>query len=162
AEELHVLDFDGVPPADLAADPRDHIRMARAVEPRARVLEIDPLERGREPVRIALAPDLAVGDDVEAGIFLGAYRGQRRCVLRGAVREAEEHRVLPSLVRHRLPRWDDENIPRAPRKGHAADLAAPVAFDRAVDRRVGGAVDLSLEPRWQPLNEGRDRRHRIP
>jgi hypothetical protein len=33
-------------------------------------------------VRVALAPDLAVGDDVEAGILLGSNRDQGRIILR--------------------------------------------------------------------------------
>ncbi len=48
----------------------------------AGVVEVDALERGREAVRVALAPDLAVADDVEAGVFLRADRDQRRVVLR--------------------------------------------------------------------------------
>ena len=44
--------------------------MARAVERGARVVDVDALERGGEAVGVALAPDLAVGDDVEAGLLL--------------------------------------------------------------------------------------------
>ena len=64
-------------------------------------------------------------------------------------------------MRHRQPRRDDEDVARTPRERQTADLAAPVPFDRAVDRRVGGSVGLSGEPRRQPLNERRNRRHRI-
>ena len=46
------------------------------------ILQIDAFERGRETVGVALAPDLAVGDDVDAGRFLRADREQRRIVLR--------------------------------------------------------------------------------
>ena len=54
---------------------------------RARVVEVDALERGGEAVGVALAADLAVGDDVEAGLLLRADGEQRRVVLRlGEVR----------------------------------------------------------------------------
>ena len=55
--------------------------MARAVERGSRVVEVDAVERGREAVRVALAPDLAVADDIEAGLLLGADRDDRRVVL---------------------------------------------------------------------------------
>src|SRR6185436_8780131 len=49
---------------------------------RARIVEIDSLERGRETVRVTLAADFPVGDDVEAGLFLHADGQYRRVVLR--------------------------------------------------------------------------------
>src|SRR5205809_5050690 len=81
---------------------------------------------------------------------------QTERLLRGAVREAEQHGVLPGLVRHRQPRRDDEDVARTPRERQTADLAAPVPFDRAVDRRVGGSVGISGESRRLPLNERRN------
>jgi hypothetical protein len=56
--------------------------MARPIEGRAGVVDVDALERGGEAVRVALAPDLSVGDDVESRVLLGADREQRRGVLR--------------------------------------------------------------------------------
>jgi hypothetical protein len=47
-----------------------------------RVVEIDPREGGRKAVRIALAADLAVGDDVDPGALHVADREPRRIVLR--------------------------------------------------------------------------------
>jgi len=44
--------------------------MAAAVERGTGIVEIDALEFGREPVRIAFAPYLAIGDDVEARALL--------------------------------------------------------------------------------------------
>ena len=41
-----------------------------------------PVQRGREPVRVTLPADLAVGDDVQAGILLGADSQQRGVPLR--------------------------------------------------------------------------------
>src|SRR5688572_922630 len=56
--------------------------MPRAVERGARIVNVHALERGGEPVRVALATDLAVGDDVEARVFLGLDGEQRGVVLR--------------------------------------------------------------------------------
>src|ERR1700690_3031945 len=64
------------------AAPRHRIRVAAAIERRARVGEIDAVERGREPIRVALAPDLAIADDVEARGLLHPDRDERRVVLR--------------------------------------------------------------------------------
>ena len=55
--------------------------MAAAAEHRAGVLEIDALQRGGEAVRVALAANLAVGDDVQAGAFLIANGEQGGVVL---------------------------------------------------------------------------------
>ena len=63
-------------------DARHRIRMTAAIERRAGVVEIHAFERGGETVRITLAADLAVGDDVEAGLFLRADGEQRGVVLR--------------------------------------------------------------------------------
>src|SRR5438309_3206930 len=52
--------------------------MARAVERAPRMIEIDAFERGGEAVGIAFAPDLAVGDDVEAGPLLRPDRKSTR------------------------------------------------------------------------------------
>ena len=46
------------------------------------IVDVDAFERGGEAVGIALAPHLAVGDDVEAGAFLVADGEQRGVVLR--------------------------------------------------------------------------------
>src|SRR2546422_3750339 len=56
--------------------------MARAVERSAGMVDIDAFERGGEAVGIAFAPDLAVGDDVEAGPLLRPDGEQRGVVLR--------------------------------------------------------------------------------
>ena len=67
AQEPYVLHFDRAPAPDRAHDARHRIGMARAVERGARIVDVDALERRGEPVRIALAADLAVGDRVDAG-----------------------------------------------------------------------------------------------
>src|SRR5690606_24794035 len=81
-QELDVADLHGVLAPDLADDARHRVRMAAAVERRAGVVDVDALERRREAVRVALAPYLAVRDDVEAGLLLRADRDDRGVVLR--------------------------------------------------------------------------------
>src|SRR5262249_48561515 len=70
----------------LALDPTDNSRhrvwVAGAVERCAGVVDVNTVERSREAVRVALASDLAVGDDVEPGLLLRPDREQGRVVLR--------------------------------------------------------------------------------
>jgi hypothetical protein len=66
-EELDVAKLHGPCPANRADDSRDRVLVARAVERDSRPIEVDAVERGGEPVRVALPPHLAVGDDVDAG-----------------------------------------------------------------------------------------------
>ena len=66
---------------DLAGDARHRVRVAAAVERGAGIVDVDALERRREAVGIALAPHLAVGDDVEPGALLVADGEQGRVVL---------------------------------------------------------------------------------
>ena len=81
-QELQVADLDRV----LAADRPDHaghrVGVPAAVEGRAGVVDVDPFERRREPVRVALAPHLTVGHDVEPGELLVADGEDRGVVLR--------------------------------------------------------------------------------
>lgn len=56
--------------------------MAGSVQRSAWIVDVDPLERGGEAVRIAFATLFAVGDDIEAGPFLVADSKKRRIVLR--------------------------------------------------------------------------------
>ena len=81
-EETQIVDLDRMLAADLADDARHGIRMARAVERAAGIVDVDAFERGGEAIGVALAAGLAVGDDVEPGLLLGADREQRRVVLR--------------------------------------------------------------------------------
>ena len=60
----------GMLAADFPDDARHRIGMAGAVEGDAGIVDVDPFQRGGEAVRIALPPDLAVGDDVEPRLFL--------------------------------------------------------------------------------------------
>jgi hypothetical protein len=82
AQELGVPEEDGLRARDRAGDARHGHRVAVAVEHRAGLVDVDAGERRGEPVRVALAADLAVGDDVEPGALLVADGGQRGGVLR--------------------------------------------------------------------------------
>jgi hypothetical protein len=55
--------------------------MAGSIERSAWIVDIDPLERGGEAVRVAFAALLSVGDDIEAGLFLVADSKKGRIVL---------------------------------------------------------------------------------
>ena len=81
-QKQQILDLDRVLAPDLADDARHGIGVARAVERAAGIVDVHALERGGEAVGVALAPDLAVGDDVEARLLLRADGEQRRIVLR--------------------------------------------------------------------------------
>ena len=72
----------GAAAAHLADDARHHGVDAGAVLHHRGRVDVDALERGREAVRIALAPHLAVGDDVDAGALHVADGDDRRVVLR--------------------------------------------------------------------------------
>jgi hypothetical protein len=66
---------------DRSHDAGNGLRAAGAAEGGARVVDVDTVERGREAVGIALAPTLAVRDDIEPGVFLRPDRESRGIVL---------------------------------------------------------------------------------
>src|SRR5690606_3206708 len=82
AEEAHVAHLDRLAPADRSGDERHRNLRAGPADDLAVTLAVDPVERVREAVRVALAADLAVGDDVDSGALLVADRDDRRVVLR--------------------------------------------------------------------------------
>ncbi len=73
--------------------------MAGAVERRAGIVDVDAFERGGEAVGVALAPHLAVGDDVEAGALL-VVDGEQGCVVL-RLRQCSGGTVHNSLARTR-------------------------------------------------------------
>ena len=81
-QELEVAHLHRVLALDRPDDARHRVGVAAAVERGAGVVEVDAGERVGEAVGVALAPHLAVGDDVEPGPLLVADREQRRVVLR--------------------------------------------------------------------------------
>jgi hypothetical protein len=98
---FNVLDFHGTHAPDGSDDPRHGRRPARSPESHAVILDVHALERGREAVGIALAANLAVGDDVEPRLFLRANRHQRRIALRlFEIRLRDAPDVLRADARH--------------------------------------------------------------
>src|SRR6266480_3385137 len=106
--------------------------MARAVERSAGMVDIDAFERGGEAVGIAFAPDLAVGDDVEAGPLLRPDGEQRGVVLRlGEIGLRNAPQLFSTHARRKAP----GKIPR--REPHVLWKAlVPVAA------RIGGRDQL--------------------
>ena len=120
-QEPDVVHLDRGAAPQLAHHPRHGDVDARAVPHRAGVLEVEPVQRGREVVGVGLAPDLPVGDDVEPRLLLGPDGGQRRVVLR----------LLEERLRH-PPQL------RGPHPGREL-VAEPVAVDEPVG--LGQAAD---------------------
>jgi hypothetical protein len=96
AEELQVAHLDGAGPVDRADDPGHRVRVPAAVQGGAGVVDVHPVQRGREVVGVALPADLAVGEQVQPGLLLGADREHRRVVL--GLREVPRGRA-PQLLR---------------------------------------------------------------
>ena len=97
--------------------------MAAAVQGLARIVEVEPDQGGREMVRIALPPDLAVGEDVESGPFLGPDRDQGRVVLR-----------FGQELRRRSPQFPGPYARREP-AGELRAVDQPVGLREAPDER---------------------------
>src|SRR5258705_10924966 len=108
---------------DLAGDARHRLLLARARRGDARPFEVDALERRCESIRVALAPDLAVGDDVDAGAL--------------HVADGDDGRVVLGLLEEL--RRDAPDLPRAnPRRqpaGKSRAVNEPVRLRIAADHR---------------------------
>ena len=81
--------------------------MAAPVERRTRIVDVDTVECGREPVRVALSADLTIGDDVQAGEFLVADRQPGRVTL-GLVQVLRRN---PPQFAGGYPRWEPVSEP---------------------------------------------------
>ncbi len=125
AQEPHVVDAHRVPPDDRPDDPGHRVRVAAAVERGAGIVDVDAIERGSERVGVALAPDLAVSDDVQPGILLRPDGEQGRVPLR----LLEVVRVHPPELRSPDP-W------REP-PGQLRPVDQPVRLGVAADKRGG-------------------------
>ena len=82
AQKPHVLHLHRVLAAHWTDDARHGVGVAGAIERGAGIVDVHALERGGEAVGVALTADLAVGDDVEPGGFLGPDRQHGGIVLR--------------------------------------------------------------------------------
>jgi hypothetical protein len=118
AEELDVAHLDRPRAADRADDARDGILVAGPVEGDAGLVEVDAVERRREPVRVALAPYLPVGDHVDAGAL--------------HVLDGEPRRVVLSLLEVGLRHPPELPRPHAGRQ----PLAEPFAVDEPARLRI--------------------------
>ena len=81
-EEAHVVHLDRTLAPDRPRDQRHRGGLARPVHRPAALPAIDAAKRRGEAIGIALAPDLAVADDVDARALLVPDRRQRRRLLR--------------------------------------------------------------------------------
>src|SRR2546430_17662902 len=93
------------------------------VECRPRMVQVHSLQRGRESVGVALAPDLPVGDDVDPGPLHVTDGDERGVVLR-----------LPEKIRRDAP---DLSRPPAWRQPGAKHIAIPQPFRLRADSAHG-------------------------
>ena len=122
-EELHVAYADGLGPDDPPGDAGHRVGVPAAVQRDARVVDVDALERGREVVGVRLAAHLAVGDDVEPRLLLGADGQHGGVVLR-----------LPEVLRVDPPQLLGTH-PRRETPGELAPVDQPVRLGVAADQR---------------------------
>src|SRR5712692_5647257 len=81
AKKGQILHLDRPLPPDWTVYKRDDIRSAAPGKPLSRALRVDAAKRGGEAVRVALPPDLAVRDNVDAGALHVVDRDDRGIVL---------------------------------------------------------------------------------
>src|SRR5262249_2050389 len=113
AEELQIAQLDGMLAANLTGHARHRNRLAAAIERRTRILRVNSFERGGEPVGIAFAPLLAVGNDVEAGALLVPNGNERRLILSGFTHlTINQPEIVHPHARHHLgqPRAVDQPV----------------------------------------------------
>src|SRR5439155_26766464 len=82
AQEKYVAHLDRVRPLDRSDHARNRVGVTGAVERGAWTVQVHAFQGGGETVRVALAPDLAIGDDVDPGALHVADRYHRGIVLR--------------------------------------------------------------------------------
>ena len=123
AQMLDVAHLDRLGAADLANDARDDLAGLVAAFDFGRIVDVDSVERRREAVEVAFAPDLAVRNDVEAGRLLRAHRLFGGVVLR--------------FLEKRLGHAPDRLEPDARRLTRQHDLPVhqPVRLRQAADNR---------------------------
>src|SRR5262249_26376239 len=80
-EEFQVADLDRPHAAYRPDDPRHWIGVSGPVEGCTGMDNVNSLKGSREPIGIAFAPYLSIGDDVETGLLLSLDRDDRRVIL---------------------------------------------------------------------------------
>ena len=87
---------------------------------------------------------------------------QAERLLRRAIRQAEEHRIVLSASCDSGAHDGATKMSRGPHvERRVADARAAVPFDDDEDRRVGLPIRRRPEARGQQLHERADRRHRV-
>ena len=99
--------------------------MAVAVQRLTGLVDVDPVEREHEVVRVALAPDLAVGDHVDPRALLVANRDQGRVVLRLLEMRLVDPPQLPCADARRQPAAERLAVDQPVRLRIAADNRRP-------------------------------------
>src|SRR5215212_6112006 len=136
AQEFHITDLDRVAAADLSDDPRQDALAAVLQRDPDRVVDVDPLQRGGKAVGVALAPDLAVADDVDPSTL--------------HVADCNEGSVVLGLLEH-VRRHPPDLLEPHPRHGQRLQLFAvdkPSRLRVASDhrRRQDGCWHRDLPP----------------
>jgi hypothetical protein len=119
AQEANIGHLNRPRPAHRAHHAGDGVRMSAAVQRLAWVVQIEPHQGGREVIRVALPPDLTVGQDVQAGILLRPDREQRGVVLRAG-----------EVLRRRPPQFRRSDARRKP-AGELSPVDQPLGLRKA-------------------------------
>src|ERR1700728_5058990 len=83
---------------------------------------------------------------------------EAECFLRGAIGDREQHRLLRRAVRIALPRWDHEDVVRAPFEQLIADAGRALALGTDEDGAVGRAIWPAAKALGQHGETGAHRR----
>jgi hypothetical protein len=81
-QEEQIFNLDGMLSTNLPDYARHWIGMPGPIKRHARIVDVDTFERRGEPVRVTLAPDLAVRNDVKASVLLRLDGHYGRVILR--------------------------------------------------------------------------------
>ncbi len=140
AQERDIVDLDRYLTLDRPGYDRHRDFPAGAAGDLANARPIDAVERVCKLVRVALASDLAVGDDVDPGAFLLADRNQRRIVLRLLQKLARHTPDVAHAYARRHVLLQCGAIDQPIRLREAADDGGPYAFAHAGLRAGLGAI----------------------
>ena len=137
AQKLKIAHAHGVLSANGTDHARHRIGVPAAIESHARIIQVDPIERGGEAIRIALAADLPIGNDIEPGVFLRLDGHQRGIVLR-----------LRQIRLRYAPQLECPH-PRREAPGEPLAVDKPLRLRIASDKRRGQQHHFLLLPRFR-------------